>query len=269
MRFMTGSDSLDAKRIEGGLPAGCSLGPVLIEDRLSSTNTALLDGAREGLYAPGTVLAVEEQTAGRGRLDRTWSADRGKSLTFSVLLENPIPQRPGFVSIGSALGVARAIEDLTALDTAIKWPNDIYVGEGKIAGILAEGFQWEGVFYVVVGAGVNVNSTPVFPHGDQARPVTSIFEATGVSTDRSALLARIVVRLEETMALLGDERRVEVARALQGRSFLVGRRLRLARSGAIYEGTLRAHTDDLGLVVATDGGEILLPGEGTDLVDFC
>jgi len=266
---MTRSDFLDVDRIERALPEECSLGPILVEERLASTNTTLLDGARDGVFAPGTVLAAEEQTAGRGRLDRAWSADRGKSLTFSVFVENPLPSRPGFVSIGSALSVAKAIEDLTAIETAIKWPNDIYVGEGKVAGILAEGFQSGGIFYVVVGMGVNVNSTPEIAHTGPVQKVTSIFQATGHSTDRSALLARIITHFHDTMALLTDSRRIGVARGLQRRSFLVGRHVRLARSGAFYEGTLQKHTDDLGLVIAGSDGEIVLPGEGTDLVDFC
>lgn len=267
---MTRNDLLDAARIEGDLPEECSFGPVLIEDRLASTNTALLDGARGGVYAPGTVLAVEEQTAGRGRLDRRWSAVRVDSLTFSVLIENPIPARPGFVSIGAALAAGEAIEDLAAIRTSIKWPNDVYVGGEKVAGVLAEGFHLSGSFHVVIGMGVNVNSTPEIPGNGAFRPATSIFEATrGRTTDRSALLARILARLHEMMVLVGGEGRIRVARALRDRSFLIGRHVRLARSGAIYEGRLEDHTDDLGLVLATERGEIVLPGEGTDLVDFC
>ncbi len=269
MPFMMQSDFLDAAKIERDLRGSCSLGPILVVDRIGSTNTALLEGAREGKYLPGTALAAEEQTSGRGTKGREWCAVPRHSLTFSVLIENPIPARPGFISVGAALSVARAIEDLCAIETAIKWPNDIYVGNGKLAGILAEGFQSSLSHLAVIGIGVNVNRAPDLSDGATGRPALSIFEATEHPTDRTELLTRILIFLEETMALLGDARRIRVARGLRRRSLLVDRHVRLVRSGAVYEGRLVDHTDDLGLVLSTEQGRIVLPGEGTDLVDFC
>lgn len=118
-----------------------------------STNADLLEAARAGA-AEGLVLVAEEQTAGRGRLGRTWSAPAGAALTFSVLLRpaGVPPTRLGWLPLLTGVAVAAAVRAETGVPASLKWPNDVLVGERKLAGILAEAHSDA----VVVGVGLNV-----------------------------------------------------------------------------------------------------------------
>ena len=106
-----------------------------------STNADLLARAVAAPDAPeGQVLVAEEQTAGRGRLGRSWTSVPGASLTFSVLLR-PAPVqagRRGWLPLMTGVAVASAVRAVAGLDAVLKWPNDVLVGDRKLAGILAE-----------------------------------------------------------------------------------------------------------------------------------
>ncbi|MGW0736619.1 biotin--[acetyl-CoA-carboxylase] ligase [Streptomyces sp. NPDC002851] len=122
-----------------------------------STNDALAAAARDG--APDrTVLLAEEQTAGRGRLARTWSSPRGAGLYLSVLFrpEGVPAARLPWLSLLTARTAARTVTEHTGLATRLKWPNDILVGPGeaKCAGILADAVD-SGTGGVVIGIGLN------------------------------------------------------------------------------------------------------------------
>jgi BirA family biotin operon repressor/biotin-[acetyl-CoA-carboxylase] ligase len=265
---MNDKDSLDAARMNRDLPPGFELGPVIVEERLESTNTALRDGALSGRYEPGTVLAANEQTAGRGRMQRAWAFVPGKSLAFSVLAPNPAPESPGFISVGAALAVAEAAEDLCGVTATVKWPNDVYIEAGKAAGILAEALQLEGKPFVVVGFGLNVNATPDVVNRSEELAVTSLLEVTGVETDRERLLCGILVGFSDIMETLRRSDRKRIAEGLRRRSLLVGRNARFLRSRKEYRGKVAGHTDDLGILLETPDARITLPGEGTELLEL-
>lgn len=125
-----------------------------------STNADLLAAGEAG--APdGTVLRAEHQTAGRGRLDRTWEAPPGANLLVSILLA-PAGDRPHDVVRAVALAALRACRAMCGVEVSLKWPNDLCVGPEKIAGILAQrGTRGDGSGdFVVVGIGVNVAWAP-------------------------------------------------------------------------------------------------------------
>ena len=135
-----------------------------------STNADLVALAAAGEPA-GLVLVADEQTAGRGRLGRGWTAPPGSGLTFSVLLR---PHRAaahlGWLPLLTGLAVVEAVRSVTGVPAELKWPNDVVVrgdgGEGKLAGILAErlGGPGAGAGAVVVGVGLNVSmSTDELP----------------------------------------------------------------------------------------------------------
>lgn len=155
-----------------------------------STNSDLVALAGAGKAAEGTVLVAEEQTAGRGRLDRQWTAPARSGLFFSVLLkpaEVPVA-RWGWLPLLTGVAVATGLSRSAGVDTALKWPNDLLVSIGgqerKAGGILAER---AGEDAVVVGVGVNVtlreNELPVPQAG-------SLALAGAVSTDRDPCCGR-------------------------------------------------------------------------------
>ena len=150
----------------------------------TSTNADLAVLARAG-EPSGAVLVAEEQTAGRGRLDRRWNAPPRAGLLLSVLLR---PQSPAstwpMLPFVAGVAVAEAVRSVAGLDADLKWPNDILVGERKLGGILTE--RVDGA--VVVGMGVNVSlRVDELPVPD----ATSVGIAGGV-TDREALLKEVL-----------------------------------------------------------------------------
>ena len=132
---------------------------VLHYDLLGST----MDEARrlaEQDAPEGTVVIAEEQTAGRGRFDRSWISPRGQNLSFSVMLRPTAAQLP-FMNMAATLAVYETLVDLTGLTPAIKWPNDVRINGLKASGILIETtMEGSDVSYAIVGIGLNVNFDP-------------------------------------------------------------------------------------------------------------
>ena len=141
----------------------------------------------------GAVAVTEEQTEGRGRLGRRWEAAPGTSILVSVLLVPPIePARLPELSLVAGGAVAQAIAEITGIEPAIKFPNDLLIGMRKVAGILAESSEGR----VVLGIGVNVNQTPQELPADTLTPPTSLRVVLGEPVDRARLLAAILLHLE-------------------------------------------------------------------------
>ncbi|MDG9716293.1 biotin--[acetyl-CoA-carboxylase] ligase [Streptomyces sp. DH24] len=177
---------------EGGLWS-----QVDVVQRTGSTNSDLVDRAAKGEAREGAVLIAEEQTAGRGRLDRQWTAPPRSGLFFSILLnptEVPVA-RWGWLPLLTGVAVATGLSRSAGVDTALKWPNDLLVTVGgeerKTGGILAERAGDDGV---VIGVGVNVSlradELPVPQAGSLA-----LAGATG--TDRDPILRGVLRSLEQ------------------------------------------------------------------------
>jgi BirA family biotin operon repressor/biotin-[acetyl-CoA-carboxylase] ligase len=145
--------------------------------------------------AEGTIAVAEEQSEGRGRLGRSWHAPARTSVLVSVLLRPAVdPARLPELSLVAGGAVAEAIAEVTGIEPAIKFPNDVLVGGRKVAGILAESSEGR----VVLGIGVNVNQTrEQLPRGPETEP-TSLRLESGARVDRAKLLARILAHLERS-----------------------------------------------------------------------
>ncbi|MER6071045.1 biotin--[acetyl-CoA-carboxylase] ligase [Streptomyces sp. NPDC001817] len=168
-----------------------------VVQRTGSTNSDLVARAAAGKAGEGAVLVAEEQTAGKGRLDRRWTAPPRSGLFFSVLLrpvEVPVA-RWGWLPLLTGVAVATGLSRAAGVDTALKWPNDLLVTVGgeerKAGGILAERAGEDGV---VIGVGINVTlraeELPVPQAG-------SLALAGAVGTDREPLLRAVLRALED------------------------------------------------------------------------
>ena len=161
-----------------------------------STNILAKTLAREG--APhGTLAVAEFQTAGRGRFERRWSAPEGSSVMMTLLLRPEFePRYASMLTLVMGLSVAQAAEKLGLSDTQIKWPNDVVVSRKKICGILTEmGVQGTEISYVVIGAGINVN-TKDFP-GELADKATSLYLEGGQELDRNKVIGIVMECFEK------------------------------------------------------------------------
>jgi BirA family biotin operon repressor/biotin-[acetyl-CoA-carboxylase] ligase len=133
------------------------------------------------------------QTAGRGRLGRAWFSPPGAGLYVSVVLRETGSEVPPLVSLAAGVALAEAVRACTRLPVDIKWPNDLVVGQRKLAGILAEASGGPTIEYVVLGFGINLRSAAYPP--DIADRATSIETELGRGVDRGVLLAECLASL--------------------------------------------------------------------------
>jgi BirA family biotin operon repressor/biotin-[acetyl-CoA-carboxylase] ligase len=149
-----------------------------------------------------TVLVADHQVEGRGRLGRVWVAPPGTSLMVSVLLRPSLdPSAAPMLTLAAGLALAEATRSATALDVGCKWPNDLVVGDRKLAGVLAEASVEGGrLDHMVIGAGLNLSQRPEdFP--PELRGAATSVAVEGGTPDAAAILRSYLVRLRE---LYGD-----------------------------------------------------------------
>lgn len=248
---------LSAAELQSALAPSWSRIEVVAET--GSTNAELLGDSA----APDrSVLVAERQTAGRGRLDRTWTAPPGVSLTFSVLIRpQPATSTWGWLPLLTGLALQEAVVDLTGLPAGLKWPNDLLVGpeSGKAAGILA---QTNGPA-VVIGIGLNVSTA-----ADQL-PVptaTSLALCGARELDRTVLLTAILTRLHERLTEWtdagGDAQACGLASAYARACLTVGQQVAVSTTdGRVLTGTATG-LDGTGRLLVASGGTTVAVGAG-------
>lgn len=196
-------------------------------ESLDSTNTLAKKMAGEG--APeGTVVFTEIQTQGRGRMDRRWISPGYVNLMFSIILR-PVfePDRVFDLTVILSLAALEAITSISGCRPKIKWPNDLYLGDKKLAGILSEfSLGKRGLEYVVLGMGINVNWHPD-EGGSGMRPSTSLYAATRKKINRNVLLAEILRNLDSYYQNVLSGHRAEFYRKWNDCSMLLGREIEI------------------------------------------
>ena len=182
------------------------LGDIKYFESIGSTNDEALAWAANEARDLSLVIA-DEQTAGRGRLDRKWFTPKGTALAFSVILNPTAAEKPHLSRIVglAALALAKALQ-MRGLPTQIKWPNDVLIRGRKVGGILTESvWSGEDVECVVIGIGVNVQKGSVPPAGQLQFPATSLEDELDLAPEREDILRDILAALIELRPLLGTE----------------------------------------------------------------
>jgi BirA family biotin operon repressor/biotin-[acetyl-CoA-carboxylase] ligase len=227
-----------------------------------STNADLVLQARSGARH-GTVIVADHQTAGRGRLGRTWQAPPGSALLCSILLR-PEPGAVVHAAVSAvALAAQSAVAALTAVTPELKWPNDLMVGERKLAGVLAEAVMDPDeplvVSGVVVGIGLNVAWAE--PPPDVATRAVTMEELGGQVVDRRVLLERLLTDLAPLLALWARDPG-ELQARYRNRLDTLGRRVRVDLGERELTGIALDVTPD-GLLVRLDDGtdQLVLTGD--------
>lgn len=179
---------------------------VLYYPELDSTNRLAREMA--GTAVPGTVIRAGRQSAGRGQYERGFASPEG-GLYFSLLLRPPVPAKEvSMVTLAAGLGCRDALRKLCGLEAMIKWPNDLYAADRKIAGILSEYVAapggTEGV--AVVGVGVNLNSRVADFPSELHDILGTVRDLTGREHDMDAALAACVAGIEARAGQLANDR---------------------------------------------------------------
>ena len=265
--------SLSRERIESALTSNVFGHNLIYLPVTESTNDVAMrlghQGAREG-----TVVVADEQSAGRGRLNRRWMAPPATCVLCSVILRPALPPvRANWVTMISSLAAADAIAQVAGLCVGIKWPNDLIVSSPrtqqpirqwrKLAGVLTESsVSGEQLDFVVVGIGINVNVSPAHLHA-LAPLATSILAETAREVDRAVLLAALLAGVERRSGLLraGETPRSEWAARLA----TVGQTVQITTSRQRLTGLAERVDEDGALLLRTSDGVLhrLLVGDVT------
>ena len=235
---------------------------ILRFESLPSTNTELARLASEG-GEEGLAIVADEQTAGRGRLQRAWSSPKGAGLYFSILLrpEMPTDQWP-LITFMAALAVGDALNEGGGVTTDIKWPNDLLSGERKICGILAEAIETPSGRAVIVGIGINLTNA-AFP-SELSDVATSVSEASGQEPEREAILAALLRALSRWYSLLNEPGgREKIVAAWSSRSsYATGKLVQVSNGDDLWQGTTCGVEPDGALRLDTGNGEVKLVRAG-------
>jgi len=180
----------------------------------------------------GTVVAADSQTAGRGRLSRTWFSPSGTNLYCSVILRTARPPERltewlSWLPLITALAAAEAIEQVSSIHVSVKWPNDLLISERKVGGILCEsGTGTRSGPFQIIGIGINVNGDHDDWPTDLRDSATSIWQERKVVVDRNRLLAQLLLELEQCLDELALHGMNRLASAYHQRCSTIGHTVR-------------------------------------------
>lgn len=233
---------------------------IRVYEELPSTNKTLKELANAG--APeGTVLFAERQSAGRGRLGRSFYSPGQSGIYMSILLRPTMETSDAvMVTTMAAAATALAIEEVTGKETKIKWVNDIFVEEKKVCGILAEGSispTGDGFQYIVVGIGINVfASSDGFP--DELKQVAAaIYERAASEQELDAVRSRLAAAvLSRFMDYYHHTKEKEYYKAYQDRCFVIGKRVTIVGRTEKEEVEALGLDEACGLMVRHKDGRI-------------
>ncbi|MDP8248305.1 MAG: biotin--[acetyl-CoA-carboxylase] ligase [Candidatus Tritonobacter lacicola] len=221
-------DRMLGYEIERSLGTGIIGRNVICYDAVSSTNDIAAEMAEKG-EPEGCAVFAECQRKGRGRMGRSWIAPTGKNILMTFILRPRMravnaPQ----VTLMSAVACAEAIRVVTGLPALIKWPNDILIGDRKVCGILVELFsELDGIRYILVGVGLNVNvRREEFP-GEIVETATSLLDELGQKVSRIALARELLQKLDENYSILRESGFSSIMDKWKEMSATLGRSIRV------------------------------------------
>lgn len=237
---------------------------ILRYESVPSTNTEVARLAADGA-AEGLAIVADEQTAGRGRLQRAWSSTKGAGLYFSILLRPKLAVgRWPLITFIAALAAGDALLEASKVQTDIKWPNDLLANERKICGILAEAIETPTGRAVVLGIGINLTNE-AFP-SDLISVATSVVNESGRPPEREPILAALLNALARWYSLLHEpEGAQKVVAAWSGRSsYANGKLVQVANGDEILNGVTAGIEDDGALRLETaQGVQLIRAGDVT------
>ena len=241
-------------------------------DCLPSTNREAVQLAQAEVEH-GTVVVADSQTAGRGRLSRSWFSPPGANLYCSIILRTTRPperltERLSWLPLISALAAAEAIEQVSSIHVSVKWPNDLLISERKVGGILCEsGTGARSGPFQIIGIGINVNLDHDDWPTDLRDSATSMWQERKIVFDRNRLLAQLLLELEQCLDELVIHGTNQIALAYYQRCSTIGHTVRATLgNGDIVVGLAEGIGQDGSLRVRT---QTTHPGLGTpEVVDL-
>jgi BirA family biotin operon repressor/biotin-[acetyl-CoA-carboxylase] ligase len=232
--------------------------------RLPTTMNKARELAKKGA-AEGTVVIAEKQTAGRGRIGRSWLSPEG-SLAISIILNPSMNNLPQLIMIAS-LAVVRAISKVACLDARIKWPNDVLIKDKKVCGILIESEVKGGTInFAIVGIGINVNFNPsAFPEISDI--ATTLSHATAAEISKTELISALLFELEQLY--LEAQAGAPIYREWRENMETLGKWVQVRTGKTIQQGKAEAVTEHGNLLLRRSDGSLaeIVAGDVTVIKD--
>lgn len=256
-RLIAAPDRLSAAEITAGLDTKRIGQRVIAHDEVVSTQPLAHEAAAKGAEE-GTLVLAEMQTGGKGRLGRPWHSPKGTGIWMSLIIRPaiPLPKTPQ-ITLLTAVTVARTIREETGLPVKIKWPNDIFIEDKKVCGILTElNAESDRVNYLVIGIGMNVNSVEAdFPE-DLAQIATSLRIESGQPVKRAAFIRQFCRFFEEEYDHYLQHGFERVKAEWESHSYTIGRWVNVQTISQTLEGRAVALDDEGVLMVEDESGAI-------------
>jgi len=261
-RLIDSGDLLNEFEVSNGLKSTLIGNKIVYINEVDSTNFYARKIASEGAQ-DGTVVIADAQTAGRGRLGRSWSSMAGKGIWMSLVLRPQIsPQDIQIITLGASVAVVKAIYEATGIKTGIKWPNDIVHQGKKLCGILTEmNSEVEMVNFLILGIGINVNHTASdFP--EEIRHVATSLVLCSDERDkkdvklftRSDIIKKLLYELEQIYNKIKKGAVKDIIDDWKQYSATLGKKVRVMYKNETYTGTALDIREDGRLVVQCDDG---------------
>jgi BirA family transcriptional regulator, biotin operon repressor / biotin---[acetyl-CoA-carboxylase] ligase len=263
-------DALLPAEIQAGLETALIGRELICLAETDSTNARAHELGEAGAVE-GTVVIADQQSAGKGRLGRRWTSPAGVNLYASVLLRPALPPRcaPQLTFV-SAVAVARAVREVSALPAMVKWPNDVLIAGRKVAGLLNEmSAETERIHYVILGIGVNLNMAPEQFPADLRYPATSLAMETGAPISRLAFTRSLLRELDQLYRLYLDQGVAPVLQLWQSLFSLQGRQVSVDLGGQQLCGRVEGLDGDGALLLRLDDGRLerILAGDVRPLAE--
>lgn len=255
---MSGGDVFSAVEIESLLDTSW-VGKKLVFHRETGSTNIDAKGLAESGEKEGAVVVADRQTAGRGRRGRGWISPAGEGIYMTVMLRPQCrPDVASAMTLVMALAVLEAVREIVPQGCGIKWPNDVVVNGKKICGILTEmSAEPDGVHYVVIGVGINVNHAQMADEiSDMA---TSLYIEGGEILNRSRLVARVLHYFEKNYGIFAKTWDLSgLADKYNGSLVNRGRKVRVLDPKGEFDGTARGINEKGELIVVReDDGEVV------------
>ncbi|MDT3699709.1 MAG: biotin--[acetyl-CoA-carboxylase] ligase [Thermincola sp.] len=228
---------------------------VIYRETVVSTNELAKELARKEAEE-GTVVIAEEQTGGKGRMERVWYSPPGQGLWFSTILRPVIkPVDASKLTLVSAVAVAKTIREVADIPAGIKWPNDVLVNQRKVAGILIEmSAEIDRINYLVLGIGVNVSLDGTSIPGELANVATSLEAENKLKVTRVELLAALLNNLDKLYEDFLAGKFKQILNSWKEMSVTLNRRVKVISGSEVEEGVASDLDEDGALVLLKSDG---------------
>jgi BirA family biotin operon repressor/biotin-[acetyl-CoA-carboxylase] ligase len=250
--MFTEKDILSANNITNKLGTSFVGKRVVVYPQLASTMEIAKIAASNGV-PQGTVIIAEEQTSGKGRLDRCWISPKG-CVSMSIILYPDIKHLPALIMVAS-VAIIHTIRKVTGLKASIKWPNDILINGKKVGGILIEGtIQHINVGYAVIGIGLNVDFN-IKDYPEIAEIATTLADEKGKHVSRLDIVRTLLVEFEKLYQSAWDGDMVY--REWRDNMDTIGKKVSARSGNFVYEGIVDGVAEDGSLIIKTLDGETI------------